>query len=207
MEEIHRLSLPWVRRITGGGAIWHYHELTYSLVCTLEDLGTHSVKQSFKILCDFLLQTYRTLGLEADFALHQAEQPSGLGKKTPVCFAGQEYYDILVNGRKLGGNAQRREGHKIFQHGSIPLELDRDSFALLFREKDLPVPDSITSLSEEGIALPLPGLTRLMKDHFVASLGITLKEEVPSPQELELARRYEKDRFCSNDWNLRAALS
>jgi len=122
------------RRITGGGAILHADELTYSLVCP--DEGLSGVEESYRRLCGFLLQAYRELGLDPVFA--RAEPPPGqiLGRKTAICFAGTETCDLRVGGKKIGGNAQRRRRGVVFQHGSIPLTLDpiwcgryfRDSF-------------------------------------------------------------------------------
>lgn len=206
IAEINKLSIPIVRRITGGGAIWHYHEITYSLVCRMEDIGTRSVKESFKRLCEFLLLAYRELGLHADYALHQSEDTSSLGKKSVICFAGQELYDILIDGKKLGGNAQRRDGDVLFQHGSIPLELDRGSYEILFKEATLPQNSQITSLKECGITTPSTELISLLKKSFEKSLGIQLREDNLSAEEENQAKHYEDRQFRNSQWTLEAKL-
>ena len=68
--------------------------------------------------------------------------PAGYAKESPVsrvaghraafCFSGNEEYDIMINGKKIGGNAQRRPGDAVLQHGSIPLSIDREQRGLLF---------------------------------------------------------------------------
>jgi lipoate-protein ligase A len=81
-------SFPMVRRMTGGGAILHGQELTYSLVCRQEDLGTKDVKASFELLCQFLILFYKKLGLEAEFAVRTGIPQEQLGQKTAFCFGG-----------------------------------------------------------------------------------------------------------------------
>src|SRR6266568_7439915 len=120
-------NVPVVRRITGGGVIYHGDELTYSLVCAPQQIpAAASVKASFRVLTSFLLCFYQKLGLDAAYAVDHMPHGTCLGERADFCFAGKENYDILVNGKKIGGNAQRRMRSVIFQHGSIPL---RDSVA------------------------------------------------------------------------------
>ena len=188
-------SFPVVRRMTGGGAILHGGELTYSLVLHQDDLGTGDVKESFRLLCGFLHRFYRKLGLESLFAgdaaalitgtygsvespgvtgvdgpidgrrVSGAAQPPALGLKTPFCYAGREIYDVVIRGMahsdgampasgfsKIGGNAQRRFRKVIFQHGSIPIVLNRMGLQRIFPEKDLPPGGDITSLVDLGAA-------------------------------------------------------
>ncbi len=76
-----------------------------------------------------------------------------LGVKTPICYAGREIFDILVrrwpeNYGKIGGNAQRRFRKVIFQHGSIPIVLNREGLRHVFPPEALPPVDDITALAE-----------------------------------------------------------
>lgn len=115
-------GIPIVRRLTGGGCIYHGKELTYSIVCAARHLdGNDGIKETYRRLCGFLHSAYRKLGLSSSYALDAQHDRAGLGLRTPLCYAGREEYDIVVGGRKLGGNAQRRSRGVIFQHGSIPL--------------------------------------------------------------------------------------
>ncbi len=115
-----------VRRPTGGGALFHNDELTYCLVASTEDLGleTRGVKASYGRITSFLIEAYRTLGLEACFAGDSGVH--GMHHKiADLCSSRNEEYDILIDGRKLGGSAQKRSKNIILQHGSIPLSFDR----------------------------------------------------------------------------------
>lgn len=116
-------QLPYTRRITGGASIIHDKELTYSLVCSYHDLALpKKVKESYKILTSFLLAFYQELGLKANFVQDIAS--SNISRYENFCFASYEPYDIIIQGKKIGGNAQRRKHDIIFQHGSIPQVLD-----------------------------------------------------------------------------------
>ncbi len=116
-------SLPFVRRVTGGGAILHHQEITYSLVCSVKDLSLpNSVKGTYWVICSFLLDFYKNLGLDADFAKNIFANQ--LDEHSHFCFSNFSSTDLIVNGKKIGGNAQRRRRDVIFQHGSIPWEID-----------------------------------------------------------------------------------
>ncbi len=109
----------YAKRITGGGVLFHGHDLSYSLLLPNNDFEDLSVKQSYEKICQFLLAFYKSLGLKACFA---KDDENIVLSKSPYCQVGFEAYDILVEGKKIGGNAQRRKKNLIFQHGSIPIK-------------------------------------------------------------------------------------
>jgi lipoate-protein ligase A len=113
-----------VKRITGGGILFHDDEITYSFVCSKSDLGEpQGVFVDYRNLCGFLMRFYESLGLTAAFALSQAGFKD---RCTPheFCSASHEKYDIVIGGKKIGGNAQKRNRQVIFQHGSIPCRIN-----------------------------------------------------------------------------------
>lgn len=195
-------DLTVVRRITGGGAIYHADELTYSLVCSPEQIpAAASVKESFRVLTSFLLDFYRVLGLQADYAVDSAPAGSRLGQRTPLCFAGQERYDIMVSGRKIGGNAQRRSRQVIFQHGSIPLA-DRVADGLVYL-KQQPEQMAVTSLRREGIAMDEVSLKFLLLQQFAEQLGVLLVSDGLTQQETALAAQLAVTTYQNQQWNLK----
>lgn len=151
LDRCHADNITAVRRITGGGIIFHGSELTYSLVVSSDFAGGGSrVKDAFFQLTSFLLDFYRQLGLDADYAANR-RTGERFGSRTALCFAGLESCDILINGKKIGGNAQRRIRNIIFQHGSIPLEsLTRESQKYLLTPSR-EIEESTTSLTAEGV--------------------------------------------------------
>jgi lipoate-protein ligase A len=116
-------TIPFVRRITGGASILHDREVTYSITCSVGDLDLpRGVRQSYRILCSFIIDFYKRLGLNAKFACDVFS--SGLGRYDNFCFSSCEYFDVVLKEKKIGGNAQKRKGNVIFQQGSIPQEID-----------------------------------------------------------------------------------
>jgi lipoate-protein ligase A len=177
-EEVLDLSrckaagIPVVRRITGGGAIYHAEELTYSLVCTPDQIpAAASVKESFRTLTRFICRFYELLGLDVSYAVDHFPPGTKLGERTPFCFAGRETYDILVRGKKIGGNAQRRLKNVIFQHGSIPLVNHAAAGAAFLREPPDGLAESTGALADFGVVRPREELVRLLMEAFAERLS------------------------------------
>jgi len=193
-------GVPVVRRVTGGGCIFHAEELTYSIICTPGQISDIiGVKESFRRLCGFLLHAYGKLGLSPAFAVDYPLRPARLGERTPLCFAGTEEYDILVNGRKLGGNAQRRARGLIFQHGSIPLRPALSEARPFLR---CAVPAGATSLAEAGFPLEPDALKEQLLASFQEHLGISFQHSDFSSEEQAMAGQLRQEKYCSDAWNL-----
>jgi len=196
-------NLTIVRRITGGGAIWHADELTYSLVCSPAQIPpAASVKDSFRVLTSFLLGFYRTLGLQADYAIDLAPAGSRLGQRTPLCFAGKESYDIMLQGRKIGGNAQRRSREIIFQHGSIPLQNRVGQGVQYLKVKPQGIEQATTCLADEGITVGYDQLKQTLQQQFAGQLGAELQAGGLTEQERDLSEKLMKEKYRTDHWNL-----
>lgn len=192
-------EVPRVRRTTGGGAIWHDDELTYSLGCTQADLGITGVKASFEKLGGFLLDTWKALGWDARYARDQFSEQR-FGTPTPACFAGTEEYDILVKGQKLGGNAQRRDRSTIFQHGSIPRSLDHERLDALFLPGFRPLSDAITDLESCGWTKPVTALIPLLTEAFRVRTAQRWEESEPTAAELERTQVLIQEKYGNREW-------
>jgi lipoyl(octanoyl) transferase len=128
-----------VRRPTGGRAVLHQHELTYSLVLPPAVVGGAGVRTSYRVLTAALNAGLRSV-LDwrlriADFAIEGlGTRDSGLGTRdsTPNCFALASECDTLVPEGKLVGSAQVRKEGALLQHGSILLDAEPDAWNALF---------------------------------------------------------------------------
>jgi len=195
-------GVPVVRRMTGGGIIFHAQELTYSLVCAPGQIGDDTgVKAGFRRLCGFLLETYRSLGLAPAFATDLKPAGERLGERTAFCFAGKEEYDVLVNGRKIGGNAQRRMRGCLLQHGSIPLE-SRVKDAVRYLREPAPGAEGAVSLAELGVKPEPDLLKRMLIDSFEKCLGVRLVAGGLTAEEVRAAARFESEKYRCRSWNL-----
>lgn len=199
----HADGITIVRRVTGGGVIYHADELTYSIVCAPEQIPpATSIKDSFRILTGFLLAFYRALGLDASYATDVVPHGIRLGERTPFCFAGKESFDILAEGRKIGGNAQRRLKGVIFQHGSIPL-INRAATGLRYmKEQSLEYIVDTASLAEFGVSSDSNLLQQLLIAAFKEHFSVDCVTDRLSVAEKRDMSRLLAERYSSDLWNL-----
>src|SRR3989454_12375690 len=122
---IARRRLDVVRRPTGGRAVWHEHEVTYAVAAPLATFG--GLRHAYRSIHTRLAAALRGLGADATLAPDPPRPPgSPLGTVRPpdrstACFATSVGGEVLVEGCKLVGSAQLREGGAFLQHGSILL--------------------------------------------------------------------------------------
>lgn len=125
-----------VRRMTGGRAILHTDELTYSVAVAADHpLVAGDIVESYRRLSQALVHGLRSLGVEPQADRRADGNP---GAKGPVCFEAPSHYEITVNGRKLIGSAQVRRFGAVLQHGSLPLtgDITRIVDALVFESEE-----------------------------------------------------------------------
>lgn len=124
-----------VRRATGGRAILHTDELTYSVTGSAEDpVLTGGVLESYNRIAQALFLAVKELGVPV--AIKEGK-PNNSTMPNPVCFEVPSTYEITVNGKKLIGSAQARKKEGVLQHGSLPLtgDLTRICQALVFENE------------------------------------------------------------------------
>jgi lipoyl(octanoyl) transferase len=124
-----------VRRATGGRAILHTDELTYSVIAPLTEPRVEgSVLESYNRLAGALLLAVKSLDVPVEMKEGKADNG---GTPNPVCFEVPSTYEITVDGKKLIGSAQARKKEGVLQHGSLPLtgDLTRICQALVFESE------------------------------------------------------------------------
>jgi len=158
----------YAKRMTGGGILFHGNDISYALILPISYMAKLSVKESYEKICKFLLTFYKSLGLVASYAKDNINIDRS---KNEFCQLGFEDYDIMINGQKMGGNAQRRTKHTIFQHGSIGLvDLD-DALHTGNSLKDLDIHLSLKEASE-----------RLIQS-FEKTFGVVLEDSILDEEE------------------------
>lgn len=122
VDAVEKLGFNLVRRQTGGRAVLHDKELTYSVIVKEdhEKMPT-SVTDAYRVISQGLLEGFNLLDIEADFAVPKGK----IGRtNSAVCFDESSWYELIVGGKKAAGSAQTRQKGVILQHGSIPIEID-----------------------------------------------------------------------------------
>ena len=197
-QVLQRQRLSVVRRMTGGGVLIHGGDLSYTLVLPREFLNDKGVKESYRYLCEFLILLYERLGYKADFACDMKLEL----KESDICLAGNEAYDIMIGGQKMGGNAQRYTRHTLFQHGSIPIEIDKVHFKPFF------IGDSglerATCLRELGSSLEYEELTRVLRETFSEAFTACTVTDTLKVSEEQKARELLRDKYAQQRWTIDA---
>lgn len=130
LKGVKKHGYGFVRRLTGGRAVLHENELTYSVVVPEDHPNMpRTVTEAYRVISEGVLQGFRELGIDAYFSVPDEE----IGKTdSAVCFDKPSWYELVVGGRKAAGSAQTRQKGVILQHGAIPLEIDEDKLFDLF---------------------------------------------------------------------------
>ncbi len=196
-----------VRRLTGGRAVLHDCELTYSIVVG-EDYADmpKTVTASYARLTKGILSALQGMGVNAEMAIPlQAYGNAGAKRKTSAaCFDAPAHYELTVDRKKLVGSAQVRRNGVILQHGSLLLDFDAHKTVGVLREKSNALLEilqaKVTSLKGLQIDCPLEDLQKNILQGFEQELGIETYYGELSSQELELIPTL-VEKYRSVDWN------
>ena len=202
LEKCRKHGVLFVRRITGGGIIFHDDELSYSLTCFRDEIKVFGpVKETFIKICSFLLNAYRKLGLKPHF-LREIKRFEL--KKSDFCSASYQDYDIVIDGKKIGGNAQKRKKDLIFQHGSIPLSLKIDTFLPFLKNGPENLKERVYSLEDVlERKITFMELSEIIRKSFEETFSIHLIRQDLTTEERELSIKLKDDKYSRLDWNLR----
>jgi len=195
-------GIPVIRRATGGRAVLHDREITYSVAVPAgaEPFGA-GLDAAYSAVAAGLLAGLQQLGLEASLAPRErGGAPPG---RRAGCFASVARHEIVACGRKLVGSAQRRSGGAFLQQGSILLEGHGDRLDQLLRPRaDAAGQGAMAGLAE--LLRPCPGhaeTVAAIAEGCAASWGVRLLPGEPTAAEAAGARELERSRYRSEGWN------
>lgn len=192
-DEIRRRGLDVVRRPTGGRAVLHHRELTYSVAARQGALG--GPREAYAALNRALVAGLRRLGVPAQL------QPAGAARaplpSLAPCFEQPVEGEVTAAGRKLVGSAQRTEDGVMLQHGSLPIHDDQSAVTQLLRA-DVPAPAAEPPATLAGLLGAAPAWDALV-DALAAgweeALGVRLVRGGLTDEEMQgaegLRARYE----------------
>jgi lipoyl(octanoyl) transferase len=194
-----------VRRPSGGQAILHCDELTYSIALLQSDPRAEGgVLEVYRLLSEGLLAGLQRLGVDA---LSAAGKVDG-AIKTPICFETPSAYEIVANGLKLVGSAQWRARGIVLQHGTLPLQgdLGRIVHYLSFEEEERPVKArdllarATTLEAVLGYRLPFAQVAGALGAGLAHVLNITLAPGSFSAEERARAAELRRTRYTDAEW-------
>ena len=219
LAKLQQKGFGFVRRATGGRAVLHDRELTYSMVVSEDYPGLPSgVTEAYRVLSKGLQIGFRRLGLDAQMVQLRTENEKQeyASQGSAACFDSPSWHELVVAGRKVAGSAQIRQKGVLLQHGSILLELDSvQLFSLLKFSSDLLKYKLEKTFNQKAIAInPLreaQGMSSVsletVEEAFLQGImeGLNIEIEVaePTPYELELAQQLVDEKYGLDAWNLK----
>jgi lipoate-protein ligase A len=196
LENCRKHGVDVVRRISGGGAVYHDHdgEITYSVAVATQDLGTEDIFTAYNQICSGLIEAIKEIGINADFN-------QGNPKNCP---------NVSVNGRKISGSAQSHRSRVLLQHGTFLLDVDLKK---MFTFLNVPwaktcmevinvAETKITSIRQElKLNVSVKEAYNALVKGFEKTLGIMLKEDTLTDYEKNFADKLCKEKYSTDDWN------
>lgn len=198
VENCQRHGVDIVRRITGGGTVYHDFEgeITYSAIVKERDLGTQDVVIAHNIICNGLIEAAKILGVNANFN-------TGDPRNCP---------NIAINRKKISGSAQFHKGGVLLQHGTLLLDVDltkmftflRVPWAKTITDVLCVAKERITSIKhelasnisvEEAYQVLIKGFEKAFNTEFN-------DEETLTSYEQKLVERLRKEKYITEKWNL-----
>lgn len=192
---------PVVRRQTGGRAILHDDELTYSFSAShSHPLFGGSLIENYTVISRALLRGLHLAGIEADIAL---ERKRDIAHRDPACFQSLSFGEITIKGRKVIGSAQKRHANGFMQHGSIVFSPHDEEIGKILKDIHARRPRQAGALKDHAPGMSASQLISLFKSAFETELDAKLIEDGPSARELSHARTLEKEKYSTREWNFR----
>jgi len=206
-----KLGWDLVRRPTGGKAILHADEITYSITAPQDEPRVSgTVIESYQRLSRALLLALNQLGITADA---KPKDPSYLQKSAdPICFDSPSDFEITSHGKKIIGSAQARRLQGVLQHGSIPLfgditrivqVLNYPSSFKFEKGKQYLLQRACTLFDIHPCKISWSTAANAIIDGFSKTLNVTFIRSSISTTELDRAQELVKTKYGNDDWTYR----
>lgn len=215
LENVLKNQLGFVRRPTGGRAVLHDQELTYSVIVTESYPNMpQTVTEAYRVISEGILLGFQKLGLEAYFSVPETKQQlDDLKKpKSAVCFDAPSWYELVVEGKKVAGSAQTRQKGVILQHGAILLDLDEELLLSVFNfESDEAKERMRKKLPEKAVAMnqfvdtpfSMEQCVEAFSNGFKEALAIELVPYELTENQEQYVEQLMKTKYGTDEWNFK----
>jgi lipoate-protein ligase A len=194
-----------VRRNTGGRAVLHHHELTYSVVAGVTDGLPPSLFNSYLYISKALVNACRIFGVAAELHEGATDRMKGTG----ACFEAPSWYELTVNGRKLAGSAQLRQHGSFLQHGSILIDFSAEDLGKVLKLTNISfdtwitkMKQRVTSFQNLGVSVTAQGLAGAIVESFQSLYDIRMIEGLLTEEELATVEKLIVRKYGNDNWNL-----
>ncbi|MGD9130058.1 MAG: biotin/lipoate A/B protein ligase family protein [Candidatus Bathyarchaeota archaeon] len=197
VESCRKHGVDIVRRITGGGAVYHDSEgeITYSIITKTKDLGCRDLDMigAYQKICSGLNEAVKILGVKADY--HPPDP-----KRCP---------NLTISGKKISGNAQSSKKGVLLQHGTFLLDIDHEKMFTFLKVPWAKTLNDVLAVSKRKLTSARQELDsefsteeayQALVRGFEKALGVQLVEKKLTEYEQKLAERIRKERFVTEDW-------
>ncbi|HEY74915.1 MAG TPA: lipoate--protein ligase family protein [Thermoflexia bacterium] len=190
-----------VRRPTGGQAVLHIDELTYSVILPLSDPRAQGgILESCERLSAGLVRALEILGVAGAVARRRPHPPQARG---PVCFETTADFEVAVGGRKLIGSAQRRGRGTLLQHGALPLWGDITRICPLLVPPADPQRVAARATTLEAVLshrISWERAAEAMIEGFAQALNLRLEPDGLTPEERQRVEQLRQEKYASEGW-------
>ncbi|MCX8031240.1 MAG: lipoate--protein ligase family protein [Thermodesulfovibrionales bacterium] len=186
-------KIPIVRRPTGGRAIFHFDEITYSFSATTDPPFNGGLFQTYFTLSKVFSIAFSKLGLDIKIDVTKKTAPT---KKYTLCFYTKSFGELTFQGKKIIGSAQRRWRNAFIQQGTIPLIFDHTNTKNIFLDYD----DNMNyyiGLKEISIKGSHSDIKENIIKTFESYFNISFFLSSPSGFEFDLAEKLIEEKYCS----------
>jgi lipoyl(octanoyl) transferase len=213
LDACRQYGVDVVRRPTGGRAVLHDDEVTYSVIMpTAVSASANDITEHYRLIGLALSEALSQLGLPVRLARPQRsarQRPA----TSPACFAALSRYELSVDGRKLVGSAQKRASNALLQHGAIPFTLDRQRLFQCLRvpseQRSMMVQEAyvtMTAVHEIATAPVGPAaLHEALRSGFAKTFGVAIEHGPLLAAEWERAHELCATKYATPAWNLGGA--
>ncbi|MBN2599592.1 MAG: lipoate--protein ligase family protein [Candidatus Thermoplasmatota archaeon] len=190
IQACERFGVDYVRRITGGGAVFHENELTYSIVVPESHPAIpKNIMKSYGRICGAVMNGLNHLGIDSEYA--------------PI-------NDIVTGGRKISGNAQTRKFQTVLQHGTVLMDVDVEKMFSVLKVPNEKIKDKliadvkqrVTSIKHQlGKEISFQEVAHAMTLGFEEEFHVELIKGSLRKEEQVLAKQFEQECFSTTEWN------